>query len=355
MGGEIVPAGKEGFPLVSSILFISDDGDKPLAAVNLLEENGFNVAPVHRRDFAVKQATDDPNIVLVILAMLASPGTEICREIRREKPAFALPILILAPQEAQTEIVGVFEAGANDYLVAPYTQEELLARIRALVNLKESVSKALALVASSIRARINPHFLFSSLSSIIPLIAINPPEARSLCYALSDYLRNALNFARANELAPLDQEIDLVKAYAALEKVRMAPRLDFQFELDAIPKVTIPGSVLLPLVENAIQHGIFHKPEGGQVKLKVKRKADSLHISVVDNGMGMRKGQLDSLLAEPGRSGISSINQRLHKYYGSGLALQSTPGQGTIVSFVVPLPNQKDEEESADDKSDYCR
>jgi|GEM_PF-5805544 len=140
-------------------------------------------------------------------------------------------------------------------------------------------------------------------------------------------------------IVPLKNEIELAKAYVEIEKARFEERLEVVFEVPEDLEVNVPRLMLQPLIENAIIHGILPKPEGGKIDVLVKQEAKQLVFKVNDNGIGMdTKKLLDILKQEKGNGvGIANIDSRLKKLYGKGLEIQSSHGEGTEVTWNIPL------------------
>jgi len=320
-------------------ILVLDNIDKLNATTSILGHSGYAVTAVGGGEKGVDLAINDSTIsvVLLDLMILGKSGYDICREIRQYKSALDLPILILTARVAIRDIVRGFDAGANDYLSKPFEKEELLARVRTLAKLKESVDKAISSEILFLQAQIKPHFLFNALSIIASLTASNPKEARRLIIDLSEYLRNSFDFTGTDGMNSLVKEIETVNAYVAIEKARFGSRLDFQLVTDCIYDINIPRLILQPLVENSIRHGIFMTTNGGFVHLHVEQRKNRIHFSIVDNGVGMAKLQVDNLFSGTGAGvGLGNINKRLLRYYGSGLTVSSIPGQGTTVAFSIP-------------------
>lgn len=193
----------------------------------------------------------------------------------------------------------------------------------------------------ALRAQINPHFMLNSLSVIHHLVRTQPETARSLLLDLSDLFQHTL---RAGDFVPLRQELEHVRAYLALEQARLTKRLNVMWAVLAEDKLDtpVPTLILQPIIENAIQHGIAPKPEGGTVSILVKHMGDDLHIQVVDNGVGFDISTLrESKDSHPNRPsiGVQNIDLRLRLLYGEAYHLQiaSTPGAGTTVELKIPV------------------
>jgi two-component system LytT family sensor kinase len=150
---------------------------------------------------------------------------------------------------------------------------------------------------------------------------------------LSDVLRRTLTRHQANEVT-LDEELELVRQYLAIEEARFADRLRVTFDVDdALLAAAVPGFALQHLVENAIRHGVTRRTGSGHLRVSARRRGDSLELSVVDDGVG-----IDPAVPAPPGHGIENTRERLRVLYGAGAALTVTPaaGGGTEATLRVP-------------------
>ena len=196
----------------------------------------------------------------------------------------------------------------------------------------------------ALRAQINPHFLLNSLSVIHHLIRTQPEQARDLVLDLSDVFQRTL---RAGDFVPLREELEHVKSYLALEQARLTKRLNVQWSILPEDKldVLVPTLIVQPIVENAVQHGLAPKPEGGMISILIKQRADDLLIEIADNGLGFDLGEIElsSKLLPTGASlGLRNIDYRLRLLYGETykLNIESTVGVGTSVSLRIPCATE---------------
>jgi hypothetical protein len=149
---------------------------------------------------------------------------------------------------------------------------------------RESALEILARQAEleSLRAQIQPHFLFNSLNSISALVGSDPARAREMCVGLADFLRQSLSVGERRGI-PLREEVALLKSYLDVERVRFGRRLTVETDVTpAEEECVIPPLLLQPLVENAIVHGIATLPEGGVVRLQAEKTGHRLRI-VIEN------------------------------------------------------------------------
>lgn len=138
----------------------------------------------------------------------------------------------------------------------------------------------------------------------------------------------------------LSHELELVESYLYIEQTRFAERISVVWKVDPNIDILIPPLSIQPLVENAVKHGILKRQQGGTVEIRIIRLHNAVKIEVEDDGQGMDSGTL-SLLLKPlmegkGGIGLANTHRRLSQLYGQGLSIQSKPGEGTLVSFVIP-------------------
>jgi two-component system sensor histidine kinase AlgZ len=130
----------------------------------------------------------------------------------------------------------------------------------------------------ALQARIRPHFLFNSMNTIASLIRVRPAEAENAVENLSDLFRAALG---AEAHSTLGEELDLVRRYLDIEKLRLGERLRVDLHVDELPAdMQLPPLLLQPLVENAVYHGVQQLPEGGTVSISGRRGDKSLSIEI---------------------------------------------------------------------------
>lgn len=325
-----------------TILVVENDFASLQSIRNLLKQEGHAVVTVNRGKLALEELAKAHSFFLVILdiALPDLSGYEVLRGIRERLSPVELPVLVLTSRNREDEMRLSVENGANDFVGMPFETEELLARVRNLIQLKTSVNLAKDAEIAFLRSQINPHFLYNALNSIAELCLEDPEQAEELTLQLSHYLRGSFDFKQLDSLSTLENELTLVAAYVHIEQARFGSRLQVEYEVEADPGQRIPPLVLQPLVENAIRHGVMSKLQGGKVRLTATHLPDGgLYFSVVDDGVGISEEKLEEIRGKDTKRkgvGLWNISQRLRLLYGEGLHIASTPGQGTTVSFSIP-------------------
>ncbi|MFL0251441.1 ATP-binding protein [Clostridium neuense] len=327
------------------ILVVDDDILNLYSIINALKLEGYNITPVNSGIKALEElkVNNDYSLVILDVMMPEISGYEVCRKIREQKTMYDLPVLMLTASNQQSSIVLSFEAGANDFLTKPFEHNELLARVKTLVELRQAVSKALNMEMAFLQAQIKPHFLFNVLNTIAELCYIKPKYASEVIVDFASYLRTSFSFANLEELIPLEKEMEYVDTYLKLEKARFGDKLKIEHDLKISRGIMIPPLIIQPLVENSVIHGIRGKYETGLIKISVVKKEKEIVISVWDNGKGISKDKIEQLLDVKRASksvGLKNINMRLKSLYGRGIEIWSKEGRETTVKIVIPAKGE---------------
>lgn len=283
------------------------------------------------------------DLIISDVMMPYMSGYELTKKIRKKYTISELPILLITARGLPEDIHVAFKSGANDYLIKPVNSNEIKTRVKALTNLKHSVKELLRLEAAWLQAQIHPHFLHNTLNSIASLAEIDKERMITLLEAFGTYLQRSFSTINVESEIPLAYELELTKSYIYIEKVRFGNRLHVDYDIDENLNIKIPPLSIQPLVENAIEHGILKKAEGGTIKIQVKDYTHSVEITIEDDGIGMEQDKIDELLQPHyvigDGVGVKNTNRRLIKFYGKGLIIKSSIGKGTIVQFNVPKRN----------------
>ncbi|RXZ81906.1 response regulator [Paenibacillaceae bacterium] len=327
------------------VLAVDDDPVNLKVLVHILPSETYLIETAFSaREALNKLQHDQWDLVIADVMMPGMSGYELTRLIRERFTLYELPIILLTARGEPEDIYAGFLAGANDYVTKPVDALELKYRAWSLSSLKQAVNDRLRMEAAYLQAQIHPHFLFNSLNSIMALSEIDTEKMRDLAEAFTSYLRISFDFLTAGKLVPLSRELELVENYLYIEQQRFEERLQVEWDMNADVDMLIPPLIVQPLVENAVRHGILSLSRGGTLRIRIERQAEAVHFVVTDNGKGMDDEQISKLLSPAGREnrgiGLLNTHSRLTRLYGQSLQIQSKRGEGTTVSFTIPLIEQ---------------
>ncbi len=211
----------------------------------------------------------------------------------------------------------------------------------------------------ALRAQLDPHFLFNALNTVGCLIQTAPERALETLLHVTDLLRRVLR--SEGEFTTLGREMEMIEAYLEIERARFEERLQVHIEVAAsLRPLQLPPLLILPLVENAIKHGIVRNLAGGTVTVAAEKVASSnaagpeLHIRVINTGA-------DPDAEELGRQvrlgvGLKNLERRLHMYYGQdgSVSLVADDGSKTTVEVTIPAERgssrPRTDSDAADDR-----
>lgn len=325
----------------SSTIVIADDNLTNLKIlVDALAANDYKILAFQSGQEALEQLKQEQNIDLVILDIMmpGMSGYEVCRAIREHYSLAELPVLMITAAIHTADARTALQLGANDFLYKPFQLEELRARARSLILMKQSAHLSASYEIAFLHAQIKPHFLYNALNTIAALCEIDSPKAGDLILSLAKYLRGTLDFANLGSLVSLSKEISLVKAYLNIEQARF-PDLSVEWNIDENIDAVIPPMVLQTLVENAVKHGIMKQEGQETVRISITRHPDGLLFTVADDGVGLSQRELEKILEAPAAEtgiGLYNAHTRLMRFYGEGLSLSGGPGKGVEISFIIP-------------------
>ncbi|OKP94895.1 sensor histidine kinase [Paenibacillus sp. P46E] len=201
----------------------------------------------------------------------------------------------------------------------------------------------------ALQAQINPHFLYNTLDLInVMAIESDAAEISKVVEALSVFYK--LSLSNGKEYVTLGSELKHTEAYVGIQNMRFGDGIRLLIEVSQmLYDCKVPKILLQPLVENAVLHGIREKEqEEGTISVSAWMSGENLLIEVADDGVGMTKEQLTGLFTQQnfttkgGGYGVRNIQERLQIAYGPkyGLSFNSSPGQGTRVTLILPFEKE---------------
>ena len=195
----------------------------------------------------------------------------------------------------------------------------------------EGMVKSLEL--KTIKSHINPHFIFNALNSIRALVDENPSRARTAITELSNILRSSLQ-AEKQETVPLQQELDIVNDYLALEHMRFEERLKISLDIDEDTLTQpIPPMMLQTLVENGIKHGISRHEKGGVIQIS-SHFVNNHHELIVTNTGCLKTTEIKNSVG----FGIKSTHERLKLLYDRKAHFEIKNIDNNMVESKITMP-----------------
>jgi signal transduction histidine kinase len=207
--------------------------------------------------------------------------------------------------------------------------------------------KIIDLEAKNMSLVVNPHFLFNTLNTIARIAYFEKShKTEELIYCLSDLLR--YNLKQDMELHTIGAEIENIKKYLYIQKIRFKNRLQYEIDVpEDVNKYRIPNMIIQPIVENSLIHGITPKRDGGTIQITAEATKQFITISVCDNGYGFPPEVLQ-LLKDPSSItkenskkigiGLCSADNRLKHFFGEkyGITIIKSDYSGSTVAITIP-------------------
>ena len=335
-------------------LVIDEGGDSKLYTMSKSKKTGWTVVGAAYTSELLKNNEQAQMWYLLVASILLLAVIGISSIISREitKPIRSLRDSMRKVQNGQfdthVEVITENEIGSLGRSFNLMTSE-----IQALMeqNVYEQKQKRKSEL-KALQAQINPHFLYNTLDSIIWMSeAGENDEVVEMTSALARLLRQSIS--NDQEEVELEKEIEYVKNYLTIQKMRYKDKLEFFIYVDPrVAHVPIIKLVLQPLVENAIYHGIKYKETKGNLKIYARPVDGRVEIVVADDGIGMDEDVMEHIFDEHRKEqkrngvGVPNVQKRLKLQYGSeyGIRYESVKGAGTKAVITIPVDGGRTDE-----------
>ena len=260
--------------------------------------------------------------------------------IKLDEPGISVSLVLAALFLNFTVLAGwsALYFGINFYLIV----EQQIDQMQILENQASHAQLAM------LRYQLNPHFLFNTLNSISTLVLLKQTErANVMLSRLSSFLRYTL----ANEPTAhvtLAQEVETLKLYLEIEKMRFDDRMRPHFDIDTrVAKARLPSLLLQPLVENAIKYAVTPQEEGADITITARLTGERVQIAVSDTGPGLIEAKPRPTLSTG--VGLANIRERLVQAYGPDhrFDARTNPGEGFSVEIEIPFQLEEPNREAA--------
>ncbi len=199
-----------------------------------------------------------------------------------------------------------------------------------IINLQLQASKT-EFELQSLKAQMNPHFMFNSMNSIRALVDEDPEKAKKAITLLSVILRSNLTLGKKQTI-PLKEEVDLVEKYLVIEKIRFEERLRVTIQVDPeMMQQEIPPFMLQTMVENAVKHGISKQVEGGELEIRISGNTDHMEVLITNTGQYSPNHQGEGI-------GLINTRKRLQLLYGEKAQISLTSADNKVtIRLYIPI------------------
>lgn len=256
----------------------------------------------------------------------------------------------------QGKFVNLPDVRSNDEIgLLSVRFEQMSAELKELVEriYQEQEEKAEAEIRA-LQAQINPHFLYNTLNSLKWIASMQRSDK---IVEMTEALISILRYSSKNDsrLVPIREELDHIKHYFTIQKVRYFNKITAVYEVDeALVEFSILKLSIQPLIENAIFHGIADLDEEGVITIAVAPSGENdIAVTVSDNGKGMNeenatrlKQQLIGMEKGTGGIGVSNVHSRIRRVFGIGYGISFRSEYGAGSSFTITIPKRKGEDPS---------
>lgn len=317
-------------------------GVKALAVYNTLK-NGWKTVSIFPYDSIIKDAKSLSQLIIkislgfigVALLLIYITASLFSKRIR------TLIRMIRRIERGDFNPTHEEQMGSDEIGQLHFAFEQMTTRLKSLVTevyQKELQSKEAEL--DLLQAQINPHFLYNTLGSISSLaVKHQDPQIQDMVLHLAKFYRISLN--KGKSILTINEELKLTQSYNAIQLIRFKGKLNIIYTIDQsiLPYSTVKLA-LQPFVENAVIHALWNQDRPLNIHIKGVIENHSIVLSVIDDGMGMRRETLQSLFEEKeGRGyGISNVDRRIKLKFGEyyGVKVYSKLGMGTTVQIRLP-------------------
>ncbi|MBJ6360146.1 sensor histidine kinase [Paenibacillus sp. GCM10012307] len=317
-------------------------GEKAIAVSNSVK-NGWKTVSVFPYERIVQEARSFANLILTIsLAFIAIALLLIyITALLFSKRITILIKMVRRVERGDFSPAGHRNLGSDEIGQLHFAFEQMTMRLKNLITevyQKEISGKEAEL--ELLQAQINPHFLYNTLGSVSSLaMKHNDPRIQSMVINLAKFYRISLN--KGKSILTIQEELKLTQSYVAIQMTRFEGQLNITYSVDEtiLPHSTVKLT-LQPFVENSIVHALWDQDNSLNIHIKGVLEGDDIVLSVIDDGVGMSRQTVESLLLErPGRGyGIMNVNRRIKLKFGEnyGVKVFSRPGIGTTVQIRLP-------------------
>ena len=190
-------------------------------------------------------------------------------------------------------------------------------------------------------SQIQPHFMYNALTSIAMMCQIDPDTAQEATITFAKYLRGNMDSLKRTAPVPFEMELEHLKKYLYIEELRFGKKLNIEYDIQTTG-FFLPQLSIQPLVENAVKHGVGMKKNGGTVTVATRETENAFKVLISDDGVGF---DTSAEKKDDGRShvGMENTKRRIKDMCGGEVIIESTVGEGTVATVILPKEEQPNE------------
>ncbi|MEG0014353.1 MAG: sensor histidine kinase [Cellulosilyticaceae bacterium] len=328
--------------------FLEELDDKRLVTVHTLEDVGWAVVGVSYIGELLVSKDEIITPLFILTGLCLGITFLVSRRMARQiaKPIMNLEDNMYEVQGGNLDVEIDMSSDTEEIQSLAVSFRDMIHKIKVLISqVEDNQQKLRKSELKVLQSQINPHFLYNSLDTIIWLGERQEHEkVVNMTAALAKYFR--LSLSKGKEVVTIFEEIEHVKHYLRIQKIRYDNKLSFEIDIDPdILDYRVVKIILQPLVENALYHGIKDLEHGGHIEITGYRQKNNVILSVCDNGKGMTEEKIKTILTAPastsitkGGVAIKNVHERIQIYFGSeyGLTYESEYGEWTKVDVTIP-------------------
>lgn len=273
-------------------------------------------------------------IILILMSLVLLLKNRRTLGYRETMALLSMPVLMGVATICEPIAQGIelrYPAAVVEFLIV-YTQHHMELEVRHEREAAEGLQRRLIITAG----RMKSHFIYNVLTTIYYLCETDPAEAQRAVKIFSDYMKSTLEAVEKQELVKFSWELEEIKNYLMLEKIRFGEKLNVEYDIE-YEDFLIPPLTVQPLVENAVIHGIGSKTEGGTIKITSRKLSDDgAQIRIMDDGVGFDVKNISGM--DPDEGDIPNLSDRLLTEVGGEFTITSSPDKGTT-SIITIRPN----------------
>ncbi|MBN2851154.1 MAG: sensor histidine kinase [Clostridia bacterium] len=339
--------------LVTEGSFIDDfQGEKRITTVQSIEYSGWKMVGISYVNEIVENRQNFNQLIIVILlfGIVFITIASFFISYKISQPIKRLEHQMNKIERGDFNIDSLEVKGEDEVKQLTKAFNIMILRIKNLmkqiVSEQESIRKS---ELKALQAQINPHFLYNTLDSIIWMNENkNYDGVTDMVSALAKLFRISLSHGK--EIISIKDEIEHVRSYLIIQKIRYKNKFNYQIDIpEELENYLTVKLILQPIVENAIYHGINKIEDKGLITISVQCENMKIHFIITDNGYGIDKNLMESILTSESSSesssgvGLKNVNERIKLSYGEeyGITLKSEEDVGTTVTISIPVVEQE--------------